>query len=57
MNRTGYRSDAEGCGRIAVEIILQRKPKTWRGVFASLEDEARYVAWVARWAFHWAAKA
>ncbi len=56
MNRAGFRSDAEGCGRIVLEILLRRKPKVWRNVLLTVEDEADYVAWLSRWAFHWAAK-
>lgn len=55
--RNSYAKDAEGAGRMVVEIIGQRRLKLWRLVFTDADDEARYVAWLATWACHWAGKA
>lgn len=56
QSHNGYRSDAESWGRVIREILLYRKPKIWGAVLPTVQDEANYVAWAARWAFHWAAK-
>lgn len=55
-DRDGFVSDAEACAKVAIEIITRRRPKIWRDVFKSADEEADYVRWVATWAFHWAAK-
>lgn len=52
----GFRQDAEGAGKVVIEIVARRRPKVWRDVFETLEDETAYVKWAATWAFHWAAK-
>ncbi len=57
MLPNGYKQDAEAWGRVVAEIVTGRKPKVWRGVFRSLDEELTYIAWAARWAFHWANKA
>ena len=46
--------DAEACGKVAVEVITLRRPKVWRGVFQDIDEEAKYVGFLAQWAFHWA---
>lgn len=52
-----YQLDAEAWGKQCVEIITRRKFKLWSQVFTSTDEESAYVAWAARWAFHWAARA
>lgn len=47
-----WRADAEAFGKTIVEII-GRKKKVWQKVFTGPDDELRYVAWLATWAFHW----
>ena len=56
MTFDGYRQDAEAFGRLVVEIVTRRKPKIWRAVLTTPDEEARYVYWAARWAAHWAGR-
>ena len=52
--RNGYVSDAEAAGKMAVEILSKRCPKTWLHLG---DSEPEFIGWLCRWAFHWAIKA
>jgi len=53
-NRMINKLSAQACGKLIIEILERKKPKIWNGLFRNLEDEASYIYWLARWAFHWA---
>lgn len=53
----GFRADAVAWGRTVREILEHEKPRVWSHLPVGSPEEAEYIAWAARWAFHWAAKA
>lgn len=48
---------AESWGQAVKEIALRHRPKLWNQVLDTSQIEGEFVAWAARWAFHWAARA
>ena len=51
---SGYQRDAEAAGRTVAEILTGRRPRIWDHLG---DDEGAFVAWLARWAFHWGRRA
>jgi hypothetical protein len=53
IQRNGFVSDAEGCGKVIVEILSRRKHKVWSRVLTSDAAEIAYLTWLATWTGHW----